>query len=190
GVASPKVAPQGVATHFSDSACKLYTCRSRANDDEGQQSPMAGRVTFKLCRLEGAQYAPANFRGLRQALESRSVCFPFLVTEVGMGRTTSEYQIVIAELANVSGNFTCRDVDCARRTLQHPHIPTRGEDAADGCGDVSRAQSRGRDLVQERVKQVMVLPVQTRDFDAIAVSKRLGGVQADEAGSDDQYLGR
>ena len=37
---------------------------------------------------------------------------------------------------------------------------------------------------------MVVLPIQNRDFDTVAISERLGSVQPDESSSDDEYLGR
>ncbi len=62
------------------------------------------------------------------------------------------------------------------------------EQAADRHGDVRGTERRHRDLVEQRLEQMMVLAIEQRDRDARHVAQPLRSVQAGEAGADDEDL--
>jgi hypothetical protein len=56
--------------------------------------------------------------------------------------------------------------------------------AADRRGDVARGERRGRDLVQQRLEEVVVVPVDQGDVDRRAI-ERARRAQAPEPAADD-----
>jgi hypothetical protein len=56
---------------------------------------------------------------------------------------------------------------------------------ADGHGDVGRIQAGGRDLIQQRLKEVMVATIDEDDPKALVVGEGLRRIQAREARADD-----
>jgi hypothetical protein len=67
---------------------------------------------------------------------------------------------------------------------QHRDVSTALEDRPEGMGDVGGRQATGRDLIEKRLKEVEVAPIDERDSDRRA-AKSLGGVEAAEAPADD-----
>ena len=63
-------------------------------------------------------------------------------------------------------------------------VALAAEQGAERRGDVGRRQAAGRHLVEQRLEQVEVAPVDERDFDR-DLAQRLGGVKAAEAAADD-----
>jgi hypothetical protein len=56
---------------------------------------------------------------------------------------------------------------------------------ADGHGDVGRIQAGGRDLIQQRLKEVMVATIDEDDPKALVVGEGFRRIQAREARADD-----
>ena len=73
---------------------------------------------------------------------------------------------------------TSPSIDC-RVGLLAQHV-------ADRRGDLALGEDPGRDLVEQRLEEVVVGPVDDRDLD-IGAAQRLGGEEAAEAAADDHH---
>ena len=177
-----------VAGELGDRACELHAGRPAADDHEPEQ-PLAGRgVVLDLGGLERSQDAAANQRRVVDALQARRERLPFLVAEVRMRRARCDDQIVERERPVVQRDLVFRSVDAGDLGEQHAHVALAAQDRADRPRDVGRRQARGRDLIQQRLKQVVVVPVDERhvrrDF-----RERARGEQPAEPGAEDHDAG-
>jgi hypothetical protein len=67
---------------------------------------------------------------------------------------------------------------------EHLHVLLPAQDLPRRRGDLALGQDAGRDLVEQRLEQVVARAVDEGDLD-VGASQRLGGEQAAEAGPDD-----
>ena len=84
-------------------------------------------------------------------------------------------------LATVTG------VDAAHGGEQGGHLGPAAQQIADRPGDFGSCQGGGRDLVQQRLEQMMVAPVDQRDLDRGA-AEPMRRFQPAEAGADDHHV--
>jgi hypothetical protein len=145
-------------------------------------------VLIALRCFECFEHAPPNLRRLRQRLQARCVPLPFLVTEIGVLRAGREQQIVVLELAAVGHDRAAVDIDALGLGLQHADIAHMREQAADRDRDIRGAERRHRDLVQQRLEQMMILAIEQRHSHAGHVAQPLGRIDARETRADDEDL--
>lgn len=82
--------------------------------------------------------------------------------------------------------LSCR-IDLARVGQQHVDVLLVAQDPADRRRDVAGRQRRGGHLVQERLKEMVVVAIEQRDARRRA-GKRPRRVQSAEAAADDHYM--
>ena len=109
--------------------------------------------------------------------------------EVAVTRSGRDDQIVVLErdaaaVSRIDDDAPTIAVDAGDLAEEHRRVPLRLQDAAYRRGNLCGAQNRRRDLVQERLEQVMVLPVD-QDHVRVGLAKRLGRGKASEAASHD-----
>src|SRR5262249_62409292 len=108
----------------------------------------------------------------------------FVVAEVTVARPGREDQIVVVEsdalsVRRVDEHASAVYVDTDGLAEDHRGVELPSQDVANRRGDLPGAQDRRRDLIQERLEQVVVLPIDQDDPD-IGVPERLRGGQAAE----------
>ena len=81
-----------------------------------------------------------------------------------------------------------RDVDAGDLAEHDVDVLRARQNAADRRGDVGGRKSGGRDLIEQRLEQVIVVLVDDRDVERRS-GKRLCGGQSAESGSDDDDAG-
>ena len=85
---------------------------------------------------------------------------PLVVPEVGVRRPGRDDQVVVGELLpSREDDPPPVHVDSLRLGQEHGRVPLAPQDLAQRRGDVGRAQPRRRDLVEERLEQVMVASI-------------------------------
>src|SRR5690606_14956778 len=94
---------QGVAADLAEGAGELDPGRSAADDDEGQQAALAGRVALFFGQLEGRQDPTPDLRRLLERLEPGRVVLPLGVPEVAVAGAAGEHQVVVVEVADAEG---------------------------------------------------------------------------------------
>ena len=101
--------------------------------------------------------------------------------KVGMRRAGREDQVVVGEVAVIHEQEPAAgDVDAAHTGEQHVAVRLAPHRRADRRADVGRRKRGGRDLVEERLKDVVVPPVDDRHRDR-RPGERLRGGEAAEA---------
>ena len=160
-----------------------------ADDDEIERRMPALLDHLPLGQLEGQQHAAANLDGVFDGLEAGRERLPLVVAEVGVRGAGGEHKVVVVELSAAGQRHLPRgDVDADDLIHQHFGVALVAQDGADGLGDVGRRKHRERHLVEQRLKQMMIAPVDHGDIDR-QVRQARGRVEAGEASTDDRPRG-
>ena len=109
------------------------------------------------------------------------------MAEVGVARAGGDDQGVVREAKAVPElDDPCVRVDPGGLAQQHGRVALPAEDGAQRLRDVTRRQRAGRHLVEQRLEQVVVAPVNQRHRDPVAgLAQLAGSVQPGEAAADD-----
>src|SRR5256714_13255105 len=112
------------------------------------------------------------------------------MTEVGVSRPSRDDQIVVWYFTQVivDTHDAFLGIDLAHLRHQNFGIPQMTQYPADGSGDVARRQRRRRHLVQQRLKDEMIRPVDERDID-VGTSEDMRGGDSPEPAADDYDAG-
>ena len=183
-----ELARQRVLRHLRQGARHLDAGRPGADDDEGHPGGAFGRIARALGLLEGADDAGASGEGVGQRLQPRRDRGPFVVSEVAVRGAGGDDQVVVGEsLAVVERDRMRRRIDGDDLGLQHGQVAALrlvAQDVADRRGDRRRREARARDLVEQRLEQVVVGAVDQRDLD-LGLRQRAHRLDAAEAAADD-----
>ena len=176
---------QRVLRQFGDGAGKLDAGRAGADDDEGQQRRAPLRIGLALGALEGEQDAPPQRGGVLQRLQAGRERLPFVMAEIGVARAGREDQRVVGQrVAVIEQHALVRRVDAGHGGEQGRDLGPAAQQIADRPGDLRGRQRGGGDLVEQRLEQMMVAPVDQRDADRRA-GQAEGRLQPAETGADD-----
>ena len=146
------------------------------------------RASWRLGRLgvlEGGQDAAADVGGVVDLLQAGRDALPVVVAEIGVPRAGRQDQVVV-------GHACDRRARSVRRSVSTPltlpsstwTLAARRRMARIGEAICGRRQAGGRDLVEQRLEQMVVAAVDDGDVGGGA-GQRLGGAQAAEARADD-----
>ena len=102
-----------------------------------------------------------------------------------MTRSAREDQIVVGQLLLILADGLSLQID--RFDAPEPHFDVAGvpELHADGHGDVGGIQAGGRNLVEQRLEEMMIAVIDEDDLEVLAIGELPGRVQAPEARPDD-----
>ena len=183
----PKISGQGKATHLADRPGELDTCRTPAHDREGQKRPLVLGPGLLFSLLERRQHPSSNFGGLLQGFETWCVHFPLFVAKIRVLGPAGQHDIVVGVLARIGDHHAPGQIDVEGPFPQDPDVAGMRQDPADRRGDLGRAQPRGRDLVEEWPKEVVVALIEQGDPDIACVGEPLGGIETREPTTDDDH---
>ena len=143
------------------------------------------RIGLALGALEGDQDAPPQRGGVLQRLQAGRERLPFVMAEIGMPRAGGENERVIGQrVAVIEQHALARGVDAGHRGEQRRDLLAVAQQIADRPGDLGGCQRGGRDLIEQRLEQMMVAAVDQRDADRRAREPKRR-FQSAEAGADD-----
>ena len=128
---------------------------------------MLRRVRLNLCRLKSL-YTFARTAVASERTSNLGEGLKFIVSEITMCRAGRQDQVVIFKwgigLAQIIHQHSVvRDIYAGNLCQCHGHVALAAEQMPDRRGDVARRQRGSRNLVKERLKQVMVGPVNHGD---------------------------
>ena len=180
-----KILRQCSAGEFGDSAGEFNSGRSATDDYQIHQAPAFICVRFVFGPLEGEQNSPSNLGRILDALKSGRQGLPIVVTEIGVARAGSKDEIVVGHMAPAHDRDRARrNIDADDLAQYDRNILVGANDAADRGGNVSRRQPSGRHLIEQRLKQVIVLSVNDDDLNG-SIRKSFCRPQSAESGPDD-----
>ena len=165
---------------------QLDSGRAPAHDEKGEPLLPPRWIVLALRRLVGEQHAPPDVDGVLQRLQTGRVLLPFGVAEVGVRGAGRDDEEVVRHHAVAEQHALAAHVDGGRLAEDHPGVLLPAEDAPDGRRDVARVQRRRRYLVEERLEEVVVAPIDQRHLHRSA-AQRLGGVETPEPAAQDGH---
>ena len=175
-----EVVPEHVVGDLGEGPGQLHAGGPAAHDHERQPAPARFVVRGALRRLEREKDAAADLDGVLDGLESRRAGAPLLVTEVAVARAGGHHQGVVVDGAVFQDDPAVLRVDVAHLGEQDLGVGLPAQDGAQGPGDVRVREIPRGHLVEERLEQVEVAPVQEGDPDG-GVAQGLGRGQPAEA---------
>ena len=153
------------------------------------QASRSAPTVARSALFERADDAGADLEGVGERLQPGRVALPFVVAEVAVRHAGGDDEMVPGDrLAAVERGGPRGDVDRSHLRLQDRQVAARhlaAQRVADRRAHRRRAQARGRDLVEERLEQVMVGAVDERDLDR-RLRERPHRLDAAEAAADDE----
>jgi hypothetical protein len=184
----PEVPGQRLPRDLRDRAGQLHTRWSAADDDERQQRAPPIRVRLALGALERQQHPPPHLQRIVQRLQPGCARPPLVVAEIGMRCAGSDDQDVVRHFAVRKHDVPPRGVDPPNVGEQHLDVFLPPQDPADRRRDIAGRQGGHRDLVEQRLKDVMVAAIEDRHVDRLP-PERPGSIEPSEASPDDDDTG-
>ena len=106
------------------------------------------------------------------------------MTEVGVHRTSRDYQIVIAHITELRLKNFFFNIDAAHFFHQNGGIALGAQNVPDRPGDIRGRQCRSGHLIKQWLEAMVIMPVDNHHFGR-ARSQRFGGFQTAKARPDD-----
>jgi len=149
------------------------------------------RVFLGLGLLEGAQYPVPNRDRIREALQPRRESREFVVPEVAMPDSGRQDENIVRNRHSLPIRGIDEDaspilVHARDFSQDHRRISLLPQDTADRRADLRRRQHGRRHLVEQRLKQMVVVTIDQERADWCS-SESLGGRQAPEATANDHH---
>ncbi len=166
-----------------DGARHLHAGRSAADHHEGEEAPPRLRLRGLLGLLEGGEDAAAYAGGVVDLLQPGCRAFPVVVTEVGMPRAGRDDELVVGNTAVLDQDDAPLLVDAVHLAQHDAHVGRVAQDGADRRSDLGRRQAGRRHLVEQRLEEVVVAPVDDRDV-RIGAGEPQRGAEAAKARAD------
>ena len=165
GVDGAEFVAQRLARDFRQRAGQLDAGRTAADEHERQQLLPPRRIRFALGALERQQDAAANLERILERLEARARSAPTRRGRSRCGssrsrRSGSRSRASPPSVSRRAGSSTSIAAASPSSTRTFARAP---EDPADRRGDVAGRQRRRRHLIQQRLKQMMVVAIEQRD---------------------------
>ena len=135
--------------------------------------------------LEAPQQVLAQRDRVLQRLQAERVLVHPRHAERRRDRAGRQHEVVVGQLFAVGGaQHAAREVTADDLRPDEPHRRVAARDAAHRVGDVGRLQAGGRDLVEQRLEEVVVAAVDDLDGE-VPVAQAVCQRQPPEAGPDD-----
>ena len=113
------------------------------------------------------EHMVANMQRFLQGLHAEGVFLHFLHAEEVRGRTSSQHQIIILDFPVVGQEYIAGLVNALGFRHEEFHVGVLPEESADRISDFICRQYRRGYLVQQRLKQVIVMTVYQSDLHII-----------------------
>ena len=187
GIDRAEVAPQRVAGDLAERPGQLDAGRSATDQHEGHPLASPLRVGFPFRGLERDEDASPDLGRVLEGLEAGGDRGPLVVPEVRVVGAGRDDERVVGERAAVGDEDLAPDSDRCPTASPRSTVVLRwrAQDGAQRLRDVARRQGARRDLVEHRLEQVEVAPIDQRQRDLGVAAQAAGGIQATEPAADD-----
>ncbi len=164
------IAGQDAMCQLGDLADDLDACRARPHHDKREISFAFRRVGCQLCHFERTQYVIPEVPSILQRLHSGREFRPLVVPEIRMGCASRYHQCVVRQRYSCSvrrdyRNGSSLQVEVHDLAEYHIGVLLFLHNATQRRCDQALRQDAGRNLIQQRLEQVMVRPVDYRQVD-------------------------
>ncbi len=181
----PEVAPERVVGDLAERPGQLHAGRSPADDHERHPLGPPFGVVLALGCLERDEDPAPDLGRVVDRLEARREGDPVVVIEVREPHARRDDQRVVRDRAAIrEKDLATLRVDPGRFAEQHRGVPVAAQDRAQRLGDVAGGQGAGGDLVEHRLEQVVVAPIDQRQAHAWLATEPASGVQPAEPATD------
>jgi hypothetical protein len=166
GIDDAEIGGEGFPGQLGHGADHLDPGGAGADHGKGQQA-MAGLLVRRHLRLlEGEQDAPADVDGVLDLLQARRDRLPFIMTEIGVAGAGCDDEAVEGDPPSVlKQDIAAPAIDALDPAQQHTRIGLAAQDAADGRRDIGGREARRRHLIEQRLEQIVVAPVDDGHID-------------------------
>ena len=185
GIDVSEVRRQRIAGQLGDGAREFDPGRARTDNDKGEQRRAPLGIGLALGAFERHQDSAPQRGRVLQRLEAGRERLPFVVAEIRVPRAGGEDERVIGQrIALIEQHALGLRIDAVHRRKQGRDLWAAAHQITDWPGNLGRRQRRGGNLIQQRLEQVMVAPIDQRNADR-RTGKAISGFEAAEAGADD-----
>ena len=147
-------------------------------------------VRLALRPLEGEQNAAPDGGRVFERLQARRERLPIIMAEIGVSRAGRQHQRIEVDGRTVIEPDPSRVfVDGLDGSEQRRDVPALAQEMPDRPGDLRRRERRGRDLIEKRLKQVMIAAVDEGDADR-RPGEPMNGFEPAESGADHDHMMR
>ena len=183
-----KLRCERVFRQFGDGPDQLDTGGTAADDGEVQQPPPLIGIGLDFGPLEREQDSAPQRNRVVDALQAGRVRRPVVVPEIALLRPGGDDQIVERNSLAFRDHLVPAGVDAGDIAEHDLDVGPAVKLRSDRRGDIGRRQCCRRDLVQQRLEQMIVVAVDQRDIEWPAGEGLRCGKSA-EPGSDDDNAG-
>jgi len=194
GLDMAELGAQRPGRQLADLAGQFHPGRPGADQGEREPAGALAGVAGRVGHLEGAEHAAPDLQGVGQRLHAGREDGELVVPEVGLLHPGGDDQVVVAVLDALTERPGGQHpppfgVDAGHLGQHTVHVAVAPEHVAQRGGDLPLGQDAGRALVQQRLEQVVLRPVDQGHLDRGA-PQRPDGEQAGEPAADDHHPGR
>src|SRR5262252_8824824 len=131
---------------------------------------MESDVLFGFRLLECAQNLVSNGGRIGQAFNSRRELLKFVVPEITVASTGGENEVIVRygdmlAICVVYKNAALLLIHAGDLAHEHGRVLLFSQNSADWGADLGRGKNRRRYLIEERLKQMMICPINQNDLD-------------------------
>ena len=157
-----EITPQHDARELGKRASQFDAGRPAAHHDNRHQRLDRGRIALRFRSLEGQQHFAPDAQGVLERLQSGREFRPFRMPEVAGGSTERDHEVIILQPMVGEHDLARGKVEVAHLVHQHGHVRFVRENGADGLGDFRGGKPCRGDLVEQRLKEVMIRAIHQR----------------------------
>lgn len=135
---------------------------SAAHHCDGHQAFFFSRIEAVLRLFERQQNPTTDVQGVIERLETLSVPLPLRMAEVTGDASKRQHEVIVTENAVLKSHLAALQVKAGNVAEQNGDVAFVSQNGADGLGDFGRRQACSGDLIKQRLKEMMILPVHQR----------------------------
>ena len=176
-----------MARNFCQRASEFHAGGAGADDSEGEPRVALIVTGFAFSVFKRKQHPPAYGKRVFQGFKSWCVLGPRIVAEIAVRRARGNDQVIVGDRTSAfdSDRALC-GIDGRDFAHEYRDVALLAKNMTYGRGNGRGRQTRRSDLIQQRLKQVMVTAVDDGDLHGPA-GEYLGRFQSAEAATDNDH---
>ena len=163
GIDLHEVPLEGVPHQIVEGCRQLTAGRPTADDDDGLQPLAPLQVRGLLGFLQGLEDLAPDGVGILQGLHGNGFTAPFVMAEVAAGGPGREHEMVVLVAAVVEDHLLLIGIDVLHFPHQDLDVFGLAQHHAQGGGDIGLGDQPGGHLIEQRLEEVEVAPVDQGD---------------------------